>query len=269
MGDRACRRRWHAIAGIDPERIAPLFHEDRTVFALARAHEPFYRDQLAEVDDWRKIVQPSNRGTAVAMALCLQVIAEHDEDAMVAFFPADHHYLNQAAFRKSINSGLLLMEEYPQSILVVGAEARYPEVEYGWIQPGRTLVDSLANPLLRVSRFWEKPTVRRAGELQRRGCLWNTFVTIGLAGAFLELLQATVPRLTRALEALHADCPIERLYEEIAPVDFSRTVLTRMAGRLVVLRDAVSGWTDLGDPGRLLEVVGLHSRTGGYAAGAR
>ena len=49
------------------------------------------------------------------------------------------------------------------------AEARYPEVEYGWIQPGGTLVDSLVNPLLRVSRFWEKPASRRAEVLRRRG----------------------------------------------------------------------------------------------------
>src|ERR1700728_740921 len=42
------------------ERIAPIFREDRTLFALARAHEPFYRDQLADVHDRRKVVQPAN-----------------------------------------------------------------------------------------------------------------------------------------------------------------------------------------------------------------
>jgi hypothetical protein len=64
------------------ERIAPIFDEDRTLFALARAHAPFYRDQLAEVHDRRKVVQPANRGTAVAITLCLEVIAQQDEDAL-------------------------------------------------------------------------------------------------------------------------------------------------------------------------------------------
>src|ERR1700733_1622970 len=53
------------------DRIAPLFSEDRTLFALAASHQRFYRDQLAEVHDRNQVVQPANRGTAVAMALCL------------------------------------------------------------------------------------------------------------------------------------------------------------------------------------------------------
>ncbi len=236
------------------ERIAPLFREDRTLFALAAAHEPFYRQQLAEVQALNKVVQPANRGTAVAMALCLLAIAERDEDALVAFFPSDHHYSNCSAFRACVESGLGLMAEYPQSILIVGAKVRYPEVEYGWIQPGRTLVDSLANPLLRVSGFWEKPTLERAERLQRRGCLWNTFVTIGRAAAFLELLQATVPHLTRGLGAT-ASRHLDRFYDKIAPADFLKEVLTRTPGRLAVLRDAASGWTDFGNPRRVIEVL--------------
>jgi len=240
------------------ERIAPIFNEDRTLFALARAHEPFYREQLAGVQERRKVAQPANRGTAVAMALCLEVIARQDEDALVAFFPSDHHYSNCAAFRGSIESGLSMMEEYPQSVLVVGAEARYPEEEYGWIEPGRTLVDSLSNPLLRVARFWEKPTVRDAKGLHRRGCLWNTFVTIGFVGAFMELLQATLPGLTRLLEG---NSELDRLYERIAPVDFSKAVLTRMPKRLVVMRDGTSGWTDLGSPRRVVDVLRRHGES--------
>jgi mannose-1-phosphate guanylyltransferase len=249
------------------ERIAPIFEEDRTLFVLARAHEPFYRDQLAEVDDCRKVVQPANRGTAVAIALCLQVIAQQDEDALVAFFPSDHHYSNCVAFRESVESGLGLIGEYPQSILILGAEAKYPEVEYGWIEPGGTLVDSLVNPLLRVSRFWEKPAKTRAQALQRRGCLWNTFVTIGLAGAFLELLCATVPRLSGWLGDVHNRLELDRFYDDVAPVDFSKAVLARMPGRLVVLRDTVSGWTDLGSPGRVVDVLVRHGMRPSWLAG--
>jgi mannose-1-phosphate guanylyltransferase len=241
------------------ERIAPLFYEDRTLFALAGAHQPFFRDQLADVHDGRKLIQPANRGTGVAMALCLQIIAEQDEDSLVAFFPSDHHYLNCSAFRENVEFGLGLMAEYPESVMIVGAEARYAEVEYGWIQPGRTLVDSLANPLQRVSRFWEKPALEHAEELQRQGCLWNTFVTIGRAAAFLELLQATVPHLIRAMKVCSARRQLNQLYDKIAPVDFSGAVLTRTPGRLVVLRDATSGWTDLGSPRRVIEVLSRDS----------
>jgi len=239
------------------ERIAPLFDEEQTIFVLTRAHERFYREQLAGVDDRRKVIQPLNRGTAVAMALCLEIIAQQDDGALVAFFPSDHHFLDSSSFRDSMEYGLRLMEEYPQSVLVLGAEARYPEVEYGWIQPGRTLVDSLVHPLQRVRRFWEQPTQQRAEVLRRHGCLWNTFVTVGLAGAFLEVLGATIPQLTRSLESCLTSGQHERFYDKTAPVDFSRAVLSRVPGRLVVLRDGKSGWMDLGNANRVAEVLTL------------
>ena len=116
-------------------------------------------------------------------------------------------------------------------------------------------MDSLVNPLLRVSRFWEKPDRKRAEVLRRRGCLWNTFVTIGLAGTFLELLHASIPQVARSMEDGFANRQLDQLYDQIAPVDFSRAVLTRMPGRLVVLRDAASGWTDFGSPRRVIDVL--------------
>jgi mannose-1-phosphate guanylyltransferase len=237
------------------ERIAPMFQEARTLFALTRVHEPFYREELAGVPARCTVVQPANRGTAAATALCLRRIVQRDESAVVAFFPSDHHYSNSSAFRESIESSLRLAAEYPGSVLLLGAEPRYAEVEYGWIQPGRTLVESRFHALHRVSRFWEKPTAGRAQVLQRRGCLWNTFVMIGLAGGFLELLEATVPELTRSLAADSDDRQLDEVYDRLAPVDFSRSVLARMPKRLIVLRDNASGWTDFGSPGRVMDVL--------------
>jgi mannose-1-phosphate guanylyltransferase len=250
-----------SLLGHTRDRIAPLFDDDQTIFVLARAHEPYYRQELGQVPTRNTIVQSANRGTAAALALCLHAIAQQDEDALVSFFPSDHYYSNYSAFRETVESGVRLIEDYPDSILIVGAEARYPEPEYGWIQPGRTLVDSLVNPLLRVTRFWEKPDPKRAAVLQRRGCLWNTFITIGLVGTFLELLQTTVPHLTRSLEHSFINGQVDRFYDQIAPVDFSRSVLTQIPGRLVVLRDAASGWTDFGSPRRVTDVLlsqGMH-----------
>jgi mannose-1-phosphate guanylyltransferase len=239
------------------ERIAPLFNEEQTIFSLTRTHERFYWEQLAGVNGRRKVIQPLNRGTAIAMALCLEVIARQDEDALIAFFPSDHHYVDCSAFRETVDYALRLMGEYPQSVLVLGAEAQYPEVEYGWIQPGRTLVDSV-HPLQRVTRFWEKPSLQRAEVLRRHGCLWNTFVTIGLAGAFLELFGAAIPHLSRTLAACLTDGQLERFYDESSSVDFSRVVLSRVPERLVVLHDAKSGWMDLGSPHRLAEALTLN-----------
>jgi len=92
------------------ERIGPLFNDDRTLFVLARAHEAYYREELARVPAWNTVIQPTNRGTAAALALCLNIIAQRDEDALVAFFPSDHYYSSCSAFRENIETGRLSLE---------------------------------------------------------------------------------------------------------------------------------------------------------------
>jgi mannose-1-phosphate guanylyltransferase len=244
-----------SLLGHTRERIDPVFDREHILFALARGHEPYYRNELSDVDDRRKIVQPTNRGTALAMAVCLEAIVREDEDAVVAFFPSDHHYRNTRAFQASVEFALATADEYPQCALVLGAEPTYPEVEYGWIQPGRTLVDSPTNPLQRVSKFWEKPSQCQAEALLGQGCLWNTFVTVGLAGAFLELLQATVPEIARQLAVDRFESKLDEIYRAVPSLDFSRAVFSRVPGRMLLLHDTMSGWTDLGSPRRVIDLL--------------
>ena len=239
------------------DRLRSLFGDGQMVFLLSSAHRPFYDQELCDVPEHGKIVQPANRGTAVAMAVCLRAILEQNEDAMVVFFPSDHHYSNVAAFQESVAWGLRQIQQYPECILIVAAEAGYPEVEYGWIQPGPTLAELPARRLQRVVRFWEKPTLARARLLARRGCVWNTFVTMGRAIAFWEAIEATIPSLIGALMSSPRLDDLESLYEQTAPIDFSRSVLSRLPGRLLVLRDGESGWTDLGNQRRVVQALTL------------
>jgi len=237
------------------ERIAPLFRPDRTLFVLSRRHESYYREEFKNAEDRCLLAQPANRGTAAAVMLSLQTVLRRDEDAVVAFFPSDHHYLDPTAFRATVDRALTLAEEYPHSVMLIGADASYPEVEYGWIEPGRALVDSPINPLHRVSRFWEKPALEKAIRLQTRGCLWNTFVMIGLATAFFELILTTQPQLLRRFEPIRCNHDLDRVYDSVDPVDFSQGVLSNVPQRLMVLGDGMSGWSDLGSPRRVLNTM--------------
>jgi mannose-1-phosphate guanylyltransferase len=72
-------------------------------------------------------------------------------------------------------------------ITLVGADAEYPETDYGWIEPRVVVSNATVGPLSPVSRFWEKPSLQQAHALLRR-CLWNTFVTVGRAATFFEKL---------------------------------------------------------------------------------
>jgi mannose-1-phosphate guanylyltransferase len=236
-------------------RLDPLFFRDRQVFVVSQAHERYYSRELTDAKSSVVIAQPVNRGTAVAMIVALVHIRQADPDAIVGFFPCDHHYSDDESFRTTVRSAATSAERFPGSLVIVGAEAQYPETEYGWIEPEPAVRETQSRPLYRVNRFWEKPELPQARALFQSGCLWNTFVTIGSAAAFLELMCSEVPNVVFPLRRALADNDLAPTYARLPAVDFSRDVLTHQAKRLLVLRDSVSGWTDLGSPERVLGLL--------------
>jgi mannose-1-phosphate guanylyltransferase len=242
------------------DRLQPVFHDENTFFVLNHAHRMYYRRDLADVPSTQKLVQPLSRGTAPAVALAVREIMERDPDCTVALFPSDHHYRENSIFQATIDRALQFAKCCGDRVLIIGAPATYPEVEYGWIQPGPIVLQSRLNALQYVSRFWEKPNLEEARTLQKRGCLWNTFVIVGSGDAFLGLLGATVPYLLAAIGDWFSTPDLDRIYREIEPIDFSKDVLSAAPERLFVLRDGPSGWTDFGSPRRARDV--LHTFAG-------
>lgn len=237
------------------DRIEPLFSRHRTLYVVTRAHAQFYSEDLRDTEEARVLVQPQNRGTGVAITAALLPILQAEPDSIVALFPSDHYYSNEESFRCAVRSAVRFAGAYPRSIILLGADAHAPEIEYGWIEPGQAVVEALPTQLHHVSRFWEKPSQAHAQTLLRAGCLWNTFVTIGRAGAFQDLLNSQIPDVARQVSSALAAGDLDTAYRGVRAVDFSREVLTPRADRLLVLRDAASGWADLGNPSRVVDTL--------------
>lgn len=236
-------------------RLDPLFSGDRQVFVVSCAHERYYSKELADANDSLVIEQPTNRGTAVGIIVALVQIMRADPDAIVGFFPCDHHYSDDEAFRSIVRSAISSAEQFLGSLVIVGAEAEYAETEYGWIEPGLAVSQTEATPLRRVDRFWEKPALSQARALLQSGCLWNTFVTVGSAATFLELVCSEAPAVVLSITHALADKDLATTYARLPSVDFSRHVLAYQTNRLLVLRDSSSGWADLGSPDRVLGLL--------------
>ncbi len=236
-------------------RLSPLFSDDRQVFVVSCAHERYYSKELADAKDSLVIAQPMNRGTAVGITVALIQIMQADPGAVVGLFPCDHHYSDDESFRSIVRSATSGADQFPQSLVIVGAEAEYAETEYGWIEPGLAVTQTQVSRLCRVNRFWEKPALPQARALLQNGCLWNTLVTIGSAATFLELLCSEVPEVVLSVTRALADNDLAPTYARLPSVDFSRDILVHQAKRLLVLRDSGSGWTDLGSPDRVLDLL--------------
>jgi len=243
-------------------RIANSINRDRTLFVLTRAHEPFYEKELEKVPPARMVVQPSNRGTLPAILWTLLHVVRFDERALVAFFPSDHHYAKEDEFMTGVASAFDLAETNAQSVILLGAAPTHPEIEYGWIEPDVTVTGPSGGRLRPVKRFWEKPSYELAQSLLDRGCLWNTFVMVGCATAFLGMIRNASPTLYRTFEPLLSlpDPAMEtemmqRVYDVLPIADFSKQVLAVSTERLAVASLDDIGWSDLGDPRRLVTTL--------------
>lgn len=246
------------LLGHTRERLRPVFDHDRMLFIVTKDHDRFYRNELVDVDRANVLEQPANRGTAVALIAALLQLLQFKPDAIVGIFPSDHYYANNEAFGMTVKSAISVSKTHYDSIVLIGAKPQWPEIEYGWIEPGDSVANRYQATIFGVQRFCEKPPLLEARELMRKGGLWNTFVAIGRAGAFLNVLAATtMPAMTRIARAVaHRD--LGGIYGELDTIDFSRDVLSHQPRSLLVMQDSASGWADLGHPERVISTLDRH-----------
>src|SRR5579863_8637706 len=256
------------LLGQTRSRIGSIISRDRTLVILTGSHEPFYAGELGDIAPGRMIVQPENRGTLPAILCALLRLVQLDEDASVAFFPSDHHYADEKKLMAGVESAFAIAHTDPDAVILFGAAARHAEVAYGWIEPDVSSSETLEdgdNPLPRVRRFWEKPSEPEARMLLERGCLWNTFVMVGRVRAFLAMIQTAAPGLYDAFVSLPrriysgiASEALAAVYSQIATADFCKQVLSAQPDRLTVLSLGDVGWSDLGDPQRVVSTLSRH-----------
>jgi mannose-1-phosphate guanylyltransferase len=234
--------------------------ENRTLVSLTSSHRDFYKLESGFAPSQR-VIQPLNRGTAPAIVHSLMSIAAIDDEAIVAILPSDHHFDNEAAFDDALNRAFAVAAQRPELVVLMGAQADYAEPEYGWIEPARQLrAGGTDSSLFSVRAFREKPTMAIAQKLFRKGCLWNTFVMVGHAKAFLRMVRRTLPALLASLSRVRLwagkETEIdEASYRELQCSNFSQDVLSADVRELQVMRLDHAGWTDLGDPRRAANAV--------------
>ena len=244
------------------QRVSSLIAERQTLIVLTGTHERFYATQLAGVPRSLLLVQPHNHGTAPAIAYSLMRLYERDPNGVVAFFPSDHHFENDEAFRANIEQAFARAETDAERVVLLGIAPEAPEESYGWIEPGAPLGPVAGSRVFEVRRFWEKPPRKIASRLMRRGCLWNSFVMVGHICAFLGLIRQTLPALLASIRGIQdAAIPVEddeallNLYASTPATNFSDEVLSVKPSALAVLRADGLGWSDLGEPRRVLSVI--------------
>jgi mannose-1-phosphate guanylyltransferase len=241
------------------ERISKKFDVDKIYFSLTRKHERFYERPLWDVRAGQKVVQPENKGTAPAILYSLMRIAQYSPEATVSFFPSDHYCANDEEFMANVELSISAAELSPDSIVLLGIEPEKPETSYGWIEPADTFFGDMPGSISRVKRFWEKPSRGVAQKLLQAGCLWNSFVMTGKVMTFLDMFRKHLPDMFRMFAGSsqlfgtsRETAVIRSAYAWIHETNFSTEVLERSASDLLVMRVGDVGWSDWGEPQRVM-----------------
>ncbi|HWQ69109.1 MAG TPA: sugar phosphate nucleotidyltransferase [Patescibacteria group bacterium] len=248
LGTRSMLR--HTIARA--ERLIP---PERLLTVVTRHHLPYAREELHDRPSSTVIVQPSNRDTGPGILLPLLHVYRRNPEAMVALLPSDHFICEEDRFMAAVDAAAACVAACPERPILLGVEPDRLEIEYGWIEAGEVIGRYQGRELHQVRRFWEKPDPQTANDLYLNGCLWNTMVLIGQAGALLKLFATLTPALFVALSQIRSSLDraeearaLEEVYRSLPPINFSQEILTRGSHHLGVIRVQGIYWNDWGNP---------------------
>jgi mannose-1-phosphate guanylyltransferase len=243
-------------------RVALSIEPSRTLIVVTQKHRRFYEPLAHEISPNLLVEQPMNKGTAPAILYALLRVATKSPKAVVALFPSDHFFADDEEFMAHIDVAIDAVEVQPATVMLLGITPTTPETEYGWIEPQPSILANAQKSITRVRKFWEKPSLNLATSLMERGCLWNSFVMVGRVDALLKMTRAAMPEMyaafaaiTPSFETASEHQALAALYSRIEDSNFSHQVLAVRPEDLMVMRVGEVGWSDLGEPKRVLSAL--------------
>lgn len=257
-------------------RVGRSVMPGQTFVVVTEKHRRFYQSLVQQISPNLLLQQPENKGTAPAILYALLRVATRSPKAIVALFPSDHFFADDEEFMSHVDTAFDAVQIQPETITLLGITPTKPEQEYGWIEPERSVLGSAVRSITRVKKFWEKPSGRLATSLMERGCLWNSFVIVGRVDALLRMTRAALPEAVAAFNVIAPTfgtsaerTAVRQLYAQLSEINFSHQVLAARPEDLSVMRVGDVGWSDLGEPNRVLATlarIGVQSQLAASAS---
>lgn len=240
-------------------RAEIVTRDDRVCTIVAAQHRRWWTKPLECYAPDRIVVQPKNCGTAIGIMLPLLRILRHDPHANVVLLPSDHHVRDERALMNAVLAAKERLQRVPDKAVILGITPDEPDCELGYIVPG----DRQEPRAFNVSRFVEKPSPHRARELLAQGALWNTFILAAHGATLLKLFAQRCPGILEEMRAIVggeldeslSDVLLEDFYDTLPNLDFSRDILQGAEDTLEVMSVPPCGWSDLGTPKRVHDVL--------------
>jgi mannose-1-phosphate guanylyltransferase len=246
-------------------RALDVVAPDRVVTVINADHRRYLEEPRRIEAPGRVVEQPRRCDTGPGVYLPLTHVMARDPGALVAIMPSDHFIHPRERFAELLDEAYRLADYLPGQIVLLSARPDAAEADYGWISPGLALAGRRATL---VERFKEKPAPAEAAALYRRGGLWNTMIMVARVSALWEIARELQPEMLAPFEALRAEigrpgeaAAVERAYEAMPSVNFSRDIVEKAADWTVAMPMDGVHWSDWGRPQRIAETLAKIGKT--------
>lgn len=242
------------------DRATTLADPSDIYVATVKQYEDKTRQLLPQVPAENLFFEPERRDTAPAFAAAaIQLKLKGKSDQPTLFMWSDHVFTKEDEFLKDLGLGSKLLEDHPESVVIIGHTPTAPETGFGYIQVDKKLEGH--DNVYKVKAFKEKPDLETAEKYVADGnYFWNmAYITIKPDYLF-EQLDQHAPELMQGIkvfeEAIKAGKEKEanKAYADLPKLAIDYALLEKTPNILAVSGDY--GWSDVGNWGAVQEIFG-------------
>ena len=236
-------------------RISPIVSAEKTWIITNEKHalETCRQLKATKFNPSQLLTEPIARNTAAAIGYSAFILSQHNPDAIMAVFPADHAITTHKQFLELIEQAKTVAKK--NHLVTLGIKPTSPETGYGYIKQGK----SLEGNAYKVDRFIEKPDKATAEKyLSEGGYYWNSGIFIWKVSVLLNEIKRYLPNLHTQLDKLSKNTievkgpyPFKELndsgkkiFESLQPVSIDHGIMEKSNNSVVF--PANIGWNDVG-----------------------
>lgn len=213
------------------ERIKSL-NPDKIVCISNEKYKNFTKSSL--VDEY--IFEKDGKNTAAAILFTSTILERiFGADTVVLFVPADHWIKDKKEFNRTALEAANLAKK--GNIITLGIKPKYPENGFGYIIHNNG----------KVSRFEEKPKVKRAEELINSGALWNSGIFCMSCKTINEEASKHCFELVQKKDQIQIEIRSNEIYvdyKDFPDISIDKAIMEKSERLLVIPADM--GWDDIG-----------------------
>jgi mannose-1-phosphate guanylyltransferase len=212
-------------------RLARILSPEAIFVSTNAQYVALCREQLPALPAENILSEPARRNTAPAIALSTFTIESRLGVCSVSFLASDHYIGDVDEFMRVLRRAYEHAEA-SADLVAIGIEPTDPNTGYGYLETG----EPIAEEVLRVRAFTEKPDLERAGAFLRAGnYVWNASMFVWRSDVFHRELLSAAPAV--------AAVTVEN-YETMPSISIDYALMER--SRHVVTIRGRFAWSDVG-----------------------